>query len=162
MGDLKPCPIHHNLKPTSAINNQELSINYGRWEVYCPIVNCIHITKDTREEAEALWNTRPRESELEAEVETLASALQDARWEEVLRDMAEAVGGVSIKEAMFMQIAKENGMLRAENRKLREIINFYADTKSWSWYPDEYRMSIVGDGGNKARELLKELEGEDD
>ena len=49
------------------------------------------------------------------------------------------------------------GKLEAENKRLREALEFYANTDVYEYYDKYESTAIQNEGGQKAREALKEL-----
>ena len=47
--------------------------------------------------------------------------------------------------------------LEAENKRLREALEFYANTDVYEYYDKYESTAIQNEGGQKAREALKEL-----
>ena len=49
------------------------------------------------------------------------------------------------------------GKLESENKRLREALEFYANTDVYEYYDKYESTAIQNEGGQKAREALKEL-----
>ena len=66
-------------------------------------------------------------------------------------------------DELLIKIDEENelpgkiGKLEAENKRLREALEFYANTDVYEYYDKYESTAIQNEGGQKAREALKEL-----
>ena len=55
------------------------------------------------------------------------------------------------------KLPEKTGKLEAENKRLREALEFYANTDVYEYYDKYESTAIQNEGGQKAREALKEL-----
>ena len=55
------------------------------------------------------------------------------------------------------KLPEKTGKLEAENTRLREALEFYANTDVYEYYDKYESTAIQNEGGQKAREALKEL-----
>ena len=66
-------------------------------------------------------------------------------------------------DELLIKIDEENELsekiekLEAENARLREALEFYANTDVYEYYDKYESTAIQNEGGQKAREALKEL-----
>ena len=56
------------------------------------------------------------------------------------------------------ELHKKIEKLEAENTRLREALEFYANTDVYEYYDKYESTAIQNEGGQKAREALKEIE----
>ena len=64
-------------------------------------------------------------------------------------------------ENLYYMLEMCNGRieeLEAENTRLREALEFYANTDVYEYYDKYESTAIQNEGGQKAREALKEIE----
>lgn len=70
------------------------------------------------------------------------------------KEAAKAWNSRSIENELSEKIEK----LEAENTRLREALEFYANTDVYEYYDKYESTAIQNEGGQKAREALKEIE----
>ena len=73
---------------------------------------------------------------------------------ETEKEVAKAWNYRSIENELSEKIEK----LEAENTRLREALEFYANTDVYEYYDKYESTAIQNEGGQKAREALKEIE----
>ena len=67
------------------------------------------------------------------------------------------IDGLLIKIDEENELHKKIEKLEAENTRLREALEFYANTDVYEYYDKYESTAIQNEGGQKAREALKEL-----
>ena len=72
---------------------------------------------------------------------------------ETEKEVAKAWNSRPIENELHKKIEK----LEAENTRLREALEFYANTDVYEYYDKYESTAIQNEGGQKAREALKEL-----
>ena len=55
------------------------------------------------------------------------------------------------------KLPEKTGKLEEENKRFREALEFYANTDVYEYYDKYESTAIQNEGGQKAREALKEL-----
>jgi hypothetical protein len=82
---------------------------------------------------------------------------------EIMNEVRQTPSGVSVVKFNKELVRKEIEKLEAENKKLREALQWYADRKNCD-NPDFVHIEIdehgeeIADGGYRAREALKEVD----
>ena len=61
------------------------------------------------------------------------------------------------KRSIENELSEKIEKLEAENTRLREALEFYANTDVYEYYDKYESTAIQNEGGQKAREALKEL-----